>query len=374
MRLLERRPTRLDRAPRVLAIPGGHRYVRFAIGDDSADLTVVPDRAGTDSAWSRSPALASAWLREHRHQFDIVHLHFGFEGCAPRDLASWVRTLHELQVPLVMTVHDLELPHLRDQRLYRQQLETLLPAADILLTLTAGAARQIRREFGRDALVVAHPRMVSLAMIRASARVVPDQIRVGIHLKSLRANVARGILPTATRTVSRLREEGRDVRLLIHAHPEIRDVSFPRYDAPTLALLDQVAAVEGVEVVWHQRFTDDELWDYLRGLQVSVLPHRWGTHSGWLEECRDLGVVPVAGDVGYLAEQSGVHTFTWRGDDPEPDSLYVALSAAVAEAAQGRTVGQSASWAARRELNDRGSQAVHRRLYDGLLPARVGGR
>ena len=34
---------------------------------------------------------------------------------------------------------------------------------------------------------------------------------------------------------------------------------------------------------------DDELWDYLQSLDVSVLPYRFGTHSGWLEACHDLG-------------------------------------------------------------------------------------
>ena len=376
LRLLERIPTRLDRRPRarVLAIPGGHRYVRFAIGGDAADLQVIPDREAGPTQWLPSPALEPDWLRQHRHEFDLVHLHFGFEGRAPEQLADWAKTLQVLQIPLVMTVHDLQLPHERDQRVYRQQLAVLLAAADEVITLTPGAAKQIRREFGREALVLPHPRMVSLATIRGSARVVRDPIRVGIHLKSLRANVARGCVPAVARAARRLREEGHDVQLLVHAHPEIRDPSFPRYDAQTLAVLDQIATDDGVDVVWHERFTDRELWDYLAGLQVSVLPHRWGTHSGWLEECRDLGVVPVAGRVGYLAEQSGAHTFDWRGDDPEPQSLQVALSAAVAEAARGRSVKQAASWAGHRERTDRGSQQMHRRLYEGLVQARSGVR
>ena len=376
MPLLERTPTPLDngRGLRVLTIPGDHRYVRFAIGTDAAAVTVVPDRGPEQHLWAPSPALGPDWLRQHRQQFDVVHLHFGFEGCSPDELATWARTLQSLHLPLVVTVHDLQLPHQRDQRVYRQQLAVLLAAADVLVTLTPGAAQQIRREFGRQALVLPHPRMVSLAMIRGSARIVPDRIRVGIHLKSLRANVAHGCVPAVAGAVRRLRKDGHDVHLVVHAHPEIRDESFPRYDASTLALLDQVAAVEGVEVVWHERFTDRELWDYLRGLQVSVLPHRWGTHSGWLEECRDLGVVPVAGNVGYLAQQSGAHTFDWCGDDPEPHSLQVALSAAVAEAARGRSVKQAARWAAHRERTDRGSQQVHRRLYEDLVQARAGAR
>lgn len=366
MRLLERTPIPPDRGqlPRVVMIPGEHRYVRFAITDRAARLRA--DRGGDEDQWSPSPALTPQWLCAHRDEFDVVHAHFGFEGRSPQELAEWVATLRDLQVPLVLTVHDLQLPHAQDQRRYRQQLGAILPAADAVLTLTPGAARQIRGEFGREAWVVPHPRMVPLAMIRAAARTAPERIRVGIHLKSLRANVARACVPAVAGVVGRLRVSGQRVELTIHAHPELRDVTFPRYDAPTLELLDRVAAQDGVEVVWHERFTDRELWDYLRGLQVSVLPHRWGTHSGWLEECRDLGVVPVVGDVGYLAEQSGAHTFCWDGDAPEGTSLHAAVSAAVAEAARGRSVTAASTWAGHRERTDRGSQQVHRRIYQSL--------
>ena len=37
---------------------------------------------------------------------------------------------------------------------------------------------------------------------------------------------------------------------------------------------------------------------------VVVLPYLRGTHSGWLEMCRDLGVVVVAPDCGHFADQA----------------------------------------------------------------------
>lgn len=357
-------------APRVLVIPGEHRYVRFAIGDDPGHVEFVRDLPA-DSAdalrWAPSPALEPTWVRKHRQDIDLVHLHFGFEGRSPAQLAEWARTLRDLQIPLVVTVHDLQLPHVRDQSLYRRQLAVLVAAADDVITLTAGAARQIGREYGRDPIVVSHPRMVPLREISHSARSAPKQIRVGIHLKSLRANVARECVPAVAEAVARLRAGRRDVELIINAHREIRDPGFVRYDAATVATLDRASAMDGVHVRWHERFTDHELGDYLRGLQVSVLPHRWGSHSGWLEECRDLGVVPVAGDVGYLEEQSGTHTFRWAGAAPDPASLDAALRAAMAEAAAGRSPAQAARWATHRARTDRGSQHAHRTLYCQLM-------
>ena len=42
---------------------------------------------------------------------------------------------------------------------------------------------------------------------------------------------------------------------------------------------------------------------------VSVLAYAWGTHSGWVEACRDVGTWALAPAVGFLAEQGGV--LTW---------------------------------------------------------------
>ena len=53
----------------------------------------------------------------------------------------------------------------------------------------------------------------------------------------------------------------------------------------------------------HDRFDDDELRRYLTRLSVSVQLHRWGTHSGWVEACHDVGTAVVAPAVGFLAEQ-----------------------------------------------------------------------
>jgi hypothetical protein len=53
----------------------------------------------------------------------------------------------------------------------------------------------------------------------------------------------------------------------------------------------------------HDFLPDDELWHYFQGLDLSVLPYRFGTHSGWLEACYDLGTTVVAPDCGYYAEQ-----------------------------------------------------------------------
>ncbi|MGN6613238.1 MAG: PaaI family thioesterase, partial [Angustibacter sp.] len=64
-----------------------------------------------------------------------------------------------------------------------------------------------------------------------------------------------------------------------------------------------------VDLHVHDYFTDEELWAYLQGLDVSVLPYRFGTHSGWLEACHDLGTWVVAPDCGFYAEQRTVLSY-----------------------------------------------------------------
>jgi len=76
-------------------------------------------------------------------------------------------------------------------------------------------------------------------------------------------------------------------------------------------LSDRLAAYRagGADVRIHAPFTDDELVDYLRDVDVMVLPYRFGTHSGWVEACFDSGVIPVVPDCGQFHEQQACHTF-----------------------------------------------------------------
>jgi hypothetical protein len=65
----------------------------------------------------------------------------------------------------------------------------------------------------------------------------------------------------------------------------------------------------------HPMFTDEELWRYLRGIYVYVLPYRFGTHSGWLEACVDVGTGVLVPDVGCYADQHGHPSFGRSGDE-----------------------------------------------------------
>jgi glycosyltransferase involved in cell wall biosynthesis len=150
--------------------------------------------------------------------------------------------------------------------------------------------------------------------------------------------------------------------LQVNAHRDVLDDDGARYDARLAGQLRRHAEAGDLELEVHDFLPDDDLWRYLASLDVSVLPYRFGTHSGWLEACRDLGTTVVAPSCGYFAEQGPVLGYTHDEESFDPDSLAAALTRAHEERPR---------WGA--SLEDRRAQRVavadaHARLYRSLVP------
>ena len=317
---------------RILSIPSGHVYVRHlssADFDDGVTRLEDPPVPGDVPAaqWWPPPSLDAAWVREHADSFDVVHLHFGFDARTPAELDEWVQTLRELGRPLVYTVHDLRNPHHRDRRQHDAQLDVLVPAADALVTLTKGAAREIEQRWGRTATVLPHPHVVPEPTLSAH-RPAHDGFVVGVHLKSLRASMdPLPVLGTLSKVVPAL--PGATLR--IDVHTDVMTPGAGQHDPVVAALVRELGADDLVDLRVHDFFSDDELWDYFLGLDVSVLPYRFGTHSGWLEACYDLGTVVVAPDCGFYADQRPCLTYRTSGSGADIASLERAIETAYAE-------------------------------------------
>jgi hypothetical protein len=147
----------------------------------------------------------------------------------------------------------------------------------------------------------------------------------------------------------------------VHLHREVVEPDHPRHDAPLLALLTGLHDAGRISLTVHHPHTDAELWDYLRGLDLSVLPYAFGTHSGWLEACFDLGTAVLAPRTGFWTEQQPCATFGWGPNGP----LSTDIAAAVAWCHTERPV-----WQATREdraAEQRDLTAWHRRLYRRLV-------
>jgi hypothetical protein len=265
------------------------------------------------------------WARQA--ELDVFHLHFGFEACTPERLEKLTRVLRGRGKPFVFTVHDLRNPHQHDRRLHDEQLDVLVPAADALITLTPGAAREIEARWGRAAMVLPHPHVVELPIISRALEVRPlwrhRPFTVGLHLTSLRANTdPMRILPTLVETVAGLD----DAVLRVDCDRDVLDPDGARRDEEQLsAWLRREAAARRLELKVHDSRSDEDLWSYLTSLDLSVLPYTFGTHSRWLEACRDLQTTVLAPTCGYYAEQGPVLTYTNDEDSFDADSLREAV-------------------------------------------------
>ena len=315
----------------VASVPASHVYVRHIAPEDPGAVRRLPDPdpaspdRSTEQAWWPPVMLQPDWLRTH--DMDVFHLQFGFDAWDPADLDAVLGCLRAKGVPTVYTVHDLRNPHHEDRTLHDRQLDVLVPCVDALVTLTAGAAAEIRRRWGREAVVLPHPHVVDFAtMERLGAGPRPGhEFRVGLHVKSLRRSMdPLRILPALVRAVRRIPGGV----LQVNGHRDVLEPSGARFDQELAAVLRHSVAAGDLELHVHDFFSDAELWDHLASLDVSVLPYRFGTHSGWLEACRDLGTTVIAPSCGYFSDQAPVLSYLHDETQYDGRSLEVAVDRA----------------------------------------------
>jgi hypothetical protein len=115
----------------------------------------------------------------------------------------------------------------------------------------------------------------------------------------------------------------------------------------------------------HPYFTDNELWDYLSSISVSVLPYRFGTHSGWLEACFDLGTGAVVPSCGFYSEQRPCEVFDFTEESFDPDSLRRAVRMHYDRWAVGIEAPRARS--SERRIERARIAQVHREIYEAVL-------
>lgn len=291
----------------VASVPATHVYVRRL---DHPDVVRVEDPSGDDL---RTPCfLDPEWLEEHADGFDVFHVHFGVEFYDPERVDEVADVLDDRGVPLVFTCHDLRNPNHGSPDLHDRHLDVLMGRATHVITLTRAAAEAIQRNWGRRATVLPHPHVLPLGELRRRQdRPRPahsDGFRVGIHLKSLRPNMAP--LPVVETALEVAREVD-GLRLRIDVHHDVADADHENHDPDLVELLFRSVADEDAvaDLHVHHYLSDDELWTYLESIDAFLLPYEFGTHSGLLEACRDLGTAVIAPTAGAYADQGAHHLF-----------------------------------------------------------------
>ncbi|MCU1699970.1 MAG: hypothetical protein JWR34_6033 [Mycobacterium sp.] len=352
---------------RVASVPSSHVYVRHLAHPSGLDVVrrlldpAPADGRTVPGGWWPPLMLEPGWVTDNHDRFDLFHVHFGFDAVAPDVLGE---VMHELKLhdkPLVYTVHDLRNPHHPEPDAHAEQQDVLVAAACALVTLTPGAAGAIWERWRREAVVLPHPHVLDSARIE-KPRPTSDRFVVAVHAKSVRANM--DLLPVLSALVPIVGElPGALLRLDVH--DEIYQPNNHWY-APTLgATLRKYAKHSHVDVRVHPYYTDDELWDYLSSVSVSVLPYRFGTHSGWLEACFDLGTAVIAPSCGFYGEQRPCGVFDYTEEAFDPESLHRAVRAAY-DSWSGGTGAPRAGWGQRRTERIQLAQA-HRALYEKAL-------
>ena len=352
---------------RVASVPGSHIYVRHLSAPAGTDTVVrladpePGDGRTVPGGWWPPLMLEPGWVSTNHDRFDVFHVHFGFDAVGPDVLTD---VIHELKIhhkPLVYTVHDLRNPHHLRPDAHAVQQEVVIAAADELITLTAGAAQAIWQRWGRNVHVLPHPHVLEADRIDRP-RGPDERFVIGVHAKSLRANmdplpVLDALVPIVAAFPGAI--------LQIDVHDEIFDPANHWFAPQTGDALLAYDRHDHVRVRVHPYFTDEQLWEYLASLTVSVLPYRFGTHSGWLEACHDLGTAVIAPTCGFYEQQEPCGVFEFAEDRFDEGSLQLAVHDAYRRWSAG-TPAPRARWSVRRAQRS-ALAAAHRRVYESVL-------
>jgi hypothetical protein len=352
---------------RVASVPASHVYVRHLSDPEGSDAVIrlddpIPeDRIKVPGGWWPPLVLDSGWIAKNHKSFDVFHVHFGFDAVSTEGLRATVDELARHRKPLVYTVHDLRNPHQRDPAAHDEAQDVMVASARELITLTPGAAEAIRGRWGRSPSVQPHPHVLDPGRIQHQ-RTPSDEFVVGMHVKSLRANMDPfPLLEVLVETMAEL--SGATLR--IDVHDEVFDPGDHFYSPEAGARLLAHGRHAHTDVRVHRYFTDDELWQYLSSLNVSVLPYRFGTHSGWLEACFDLGTSVLVPSCGFYGEQQECQVYGYTETSFDADSLDRAVRSLHRGWAAG-TAAPRATWDQRLTERVELSQA-HAALYGRAL-------
>ncbi len=291
-------------AIRVASVPFSDPYVDAVLPDDV--VRVGP--SGEPSPWLESWHLAA-----HTRDVDVVHLHAGSHTStahlSPAELECWTETVRRLDVPLVVTVHDVPAADTADCT----RLTAVLETAEVVLTLTPGAADEVAERFGRTAIVVACPSLAAPdPALGAERGLVGVRLGPGTAAGPQAAELVRAALSGAVSGGGRL-------RVLLDAQDE---------PGAEIAAQAERGDVEPVRCGPWERPA------HLQQLHVAVLTEPRGVHSRDLEVCRDVGTRVVAPRSGWFTEQWSDVVPYGTGDDgaPDPVSLAASVSAALTTA------------------------------------------
>ena len=299
-----------------LSPSGPVRVATIPFADPYVDAVLPPDLVRVGPSGDLSPWLDVAYLEAHATEIDVLHLHTGQAHVAAVAVQCWTEAVRRLGIPLVVTVHRLVAADTADEcprdPAMDAHLEAVLATAEVVFTLTPGAADEIAEQFGRTAIVVAHP-----SMAPADPGLGAERGLVGLRLGRISA-AAPDPAALVRAALSGAVSGGGRLRVLVDA-----------VDEPWIgSAVRKLAAAGELELVVHPA---GDRAAQLQQLHVAVLPEPCGGHSRDLETCRDVGTRVVAPSCGWYADQwSDVVSYgNHQQGRLDPVSLTAAVGAAL---------------------------------------------
>jgi hypothetical protein len=343
---------------RVATLPGRGLYARHLGHPEGVDA-VYRTTVGMPGCVPRRASFEGAWLEANLETVDVVHVHGLRPGQSPDEVATAAETVRAAGTPLVVTGYHLTDPSGGPADAYAAQLDALVPRADAVVTLTQTAADEMRTRWSVEPLVLPHPHAVDFVRMRQPRPARHSELRVGTHLAGLAmpGDPVRLIdgLARAVRGIE-------NVRLSVHIHETVLDAGSSTYDLATVREIDRLVRSVGGVLRVHRPFSESQLWDHLFGLDVSVVPGLFGSHSVWPEACADLGTQAVLPAGSHASAQQPCLVYENVGSvDDLADSLGKALWAAHEQGCVWRA-DPEARWAERVRVAE-----SLRALYERLL-------
>ena len=343
---------------KVATLPGRGLYARHLGHPEGVDAVYRPT-VGLPGSAPRRALFDRGWLAENLDQVDIVHVHGVRPGQPTADVVAAADAVRASGTPLVVTGYHLSDPSGADDAAYADQLDALVPRADAVVTLTETAAEEMRHRLGRRAARAAAP---------ARGRLRPDApAPAGQAQRAAGRHPSRGSRPADRPRPARGRADARRARhgrrpAEVHVHETVLDSGSASYDLRTVREIDRMVTAARGALRVHRPFSESQLWDHLFGLDVSVVPGLFGSHSVWPEACADLGTQPLLPAGTHASTQQPCLTYE---DDGSVDDLADSFAKALWTAREQGCVWRAdpeARWAERVRV----AEAL-RGLYERLL-------
>lgn len=343
---------------RVATLPGRGLYARHLGHPEGVDA-IYRTTVGMPGSSPRPASFDRGWLERSLDSVDVVHVHGLRPGQSADEVAGAADAVRASGTPLVVTGYHLSDPSGGSGDAYAAQLDALVPRADAVVTLTDSAADEMRLRWGVEPLVLPHPHVVDFVRMRQPRPARHSELRVGAHLAAL---CMPGDPVRLVDGVARAVRGLESVRLSVHLHETVLDPGSSTYDLAAVRGIDRLVRSARGALRVHRPFSEAQLWDHLFGLDVSIVPGLFGSHSIWPEACADLGTQAVLPSGSHASSQQPGLVFEDAGSvDDLADSFGKALWAAREQGSAWHADPQ-ARWAERVRV----AEAL-RGLYERLL-------